>query len=164
MILAGTAVFVWSRDAFAPAPQEWVLKPSSSLSAEPWSDVLRTIDTARNRAIELRDITALAKAVHQEGPAFVEESELIERLIDQDVRVSGLRFVLLSVQERFRRWNGMREFVELEVRDRREGFNEVDALGRKFQVGDRSEEQWRVTLMRESEASTWRLWSVGAMN
>lgn len=164
MVLVGMAVLIWSREAFAPAPQEWVLKPVPSISHMSWVNVLERIDSSRNRAVELRDVTSLAMAVHRDGPAFVEESGLIERLITQDIRVTGLKYIVLSVQERFRRWNGLREFVELEVRDRRAGFTEVDARGQSFQVDARAEQQWRVTLMRESEEATWRLWSVGALN
>lgn len=166
LMLAALAagIYLWSREAFIAAPTTVTL-PSRSSSVEAdidWYGVLTDIDQLRNQALQNRDAGLLALAVDKSGPAFTAESEVVSQLIADDLRISGLKYVVLAVQERFRRWTGAQEFVELAVRDRRDAYEQTSADGRSTTVPARPEREWNVTLMRSGPHSDWRLWQVAS--
>jgi hypothetical protein len=162
LVLCSVGIFLWSREAFVPSPPAVLLSssPRASQTDDEWSTVVAEIDRLRNNAVELRDVGALALAVHPEAPAFGAEAALIEQLIARDLRVTGMKYVVRSVQERFRRWSGDKEFVEIEVVDERSQFTETDADGHSFTVPLRTDESWNLTLMRAKPDQPWKLWNV----
>ena len=137
--------------------------PSVSTTHEiEWYEVVQVLDSLRNRAVEERDLSALQRAVHPSGPAFAAESAVINSLIEQDIRVRKLDFRLVSVTQRFRRWTGAREYVDLEVVDQRSSYEEQDGSGALFTVAPREQQMWHLLLMRESPQAPWRIWSVSS--
>lgn len=155
------ALCVWMSSLFTSQVAPPRLVPSVAASAtEGWTELVRVLDALRTQALEHRDLAALGLAIHPSGPAYVSESALINSLIEHEITVSGIEFHLLSVVQRFRRWSGSQEFVELEVVDERTAYRQSEGPEKTSTVPPRPTHKWRLLLMRETSKVPWRIWSV----
>lgn len=162
-LIAAAGLGTWLAPLLTTSLSSPLPVPSVSATEEiQWHEVVQVLDAMRNRAVEDRDLSALRLAVHPSGPAFASESAVINTLIEQDITVSNLDFHLISVAQRFRRWTGTQEYVDLEVVDERRSYEEKDGVGIVFTVAPRARQKWNVLLMRDSPQDPWRLWSVSS--
>ena len=97
MLLVGIAVLMWSREAFAPAPQEWVLKPVPSVSRMSWVNVLERIDSSRNRAVELRGVAA--NGVEVDATTALKPAVLLAVAVEHPPRRSASRRICVDLPE-----------------------------------------------------------------
>lgn len=123
-------------------------------SAQPWSQVVQALDSARAVAWGSADATALAATYVPGSPALQRDAALLRDYRTHGVAVEGLRSEVLQVSEERR----ARGEVHLRVRDRMSAYVLRLPDGTRVERPARPAREWLVEL--RLTAAGWRTWDV----
>jgi hypothetical protein len=139
---------------------------SNQAALKPTADflkILKELDLCRSVGIAARSIPEVAKCSAPDSPALKHDSEIIEKLLSQQLYLDEFKFEILEVVFMARRLSESSEYVSLRVSDTMRSVELVKETGKVIRQPERKTKQWLIVLVKDAFApadTDWRFWEV----